>query len=121
MTDHPVQDPPRELQAGSVAPINSQAAAADEGVWTRRLVLYLRVMAGVAMIKGLYHWAQVTGFIGGEADAFMNQPVAWRSARAYGRPSAWTLSVVPSRCSLIAASDATVPLPSGRRRSSYRR
>lgn len=83
MTDHPVQDPPRELQAGSVAPINSRAAAVDEGVWTRRLVLYLRVMAGVAMIKGLYHWAQVTGFIGGDADAFMSQPVAWRSATIY--------------------------------------
>ena len=55
MTDHSAQDQARELQTGSVAPINSEAVAADEGVWTRRLVLYLRIMAGVAMLKGLYH------------------------------------------------------------------
>lgn len=83
MTDHYTHDAhPRELQTGSVAPINS-AAAAEDGIWTRRLVFYLRVMAGLAMIKGLYHWAQVTGFIGGEEDAFLNQPVAWQSATIY--------------------------------------
>ena len=83
MTDHSAPEQTRELQTGSVAPINSEAVAADDGVWTRRLVMYLRVMAGVAMLKGLYHWGQVTGFIGGEADAFMNQPVAWQSATIY--------------------------------------
>lgn len=70
-------------QSGSVAPINSQAVTADNGVWTRRLVLYLRVMAGVAMLKGLYHWGQVTGFIGGEQEEFLNQPVAWQAATVY--------------------------------------
>jgi hypothetical protein len=83
MTDHSAQDQSREMQGGSVAPINSEAVAADEGVWTRRLVLYLRIMAGVAMFKGLYHWAQVTGFIGDDADSFINQPVAWQSATIY--------------------------------------
>jgi hypothetical protein len=83
MTDHSAGDQARELQTGSVAPISSETAVADEGVWTRRLVLYLRIMAGVAMLKGLYHWAQVTGFIGDEADAFLNQPVAWQSATIY--------------------------------------
>ncbi|MDQ8726156.1 DUF6163 family protein [Bradyrhizobium sp. LHD-71] len=83
MTDQSAQDQPRELQAASVAPINSGAVAGDDGVWTRRLVMYLRVMAGVAMLKGLYHWGQVTGFIGDEADAFINQPVAWQSATIY--------------------------------------
>lgn len=70
-------------QSGSVAPINSQAVTADNGVWTRRLVLYLRVMAGIAMLKGLYHWGQVTGFIGGEQEEFLNQPVAWQAATVY--------------------------------------
>ena len=84
-TREQVRDQPRELQTGSVAPINSEAVIADEGAWTRRLVMYLRVMAGVAMLKGLYHWGQVTGFIniGGEADAFLNQAVAWQSATIY--------------------------------------
>jgi hypothetical protein len=85
MSDQSAQDQPRELQTGSVAPINSEAVGADEGVWTRRLVMYLRVMAGIAMLKGLYHWGQVTGFINiaGEVDAFLNQPVAWQSATIY--------------------------------------
>jgi hypothetical protein len=84
MTDHSAQEHvTREMQAGSVAPINSQAVIADGGVWTRRLVLYLRLMAGVAMLKGLYHWGQVTGFVGGEQEAFLNQPMAWQSATVY--------------------------------------
>jgi hypothetical protein len=29
--------------------------------WAPRLVLFLRAMAGFAMIKGLYHWAVVCG------------------------------------------------------------
>lgn len=83
MTDQSAHNQTRDLQTGSVAAINSQAATADDGAWTRRLVLYLRVMAGVAMLKGLYHWAQVTGFIGGEEEAFLNQSIAWRSATVY--------------------------------------
>lgn len=83
MTDPSAHPPTRDLQVASDAAINSQAAAADDGVWTRRLVLYLRVMAGVAMLKGLYHWAQVTGFVGGEEEAFLNQSIAWRSATVY--------------------------------------
>jgi hypothetical protein len=46
-------------------------------------VFFLRIMAVVSVIKGLYHWAQVTGFIGGEEDAFENQPMAWQTATVY--------------------------------------
>ena len=31
------------------------------GPWTRRLVLFLRIMAGISMAKGLYHWSLVLG------------------------------------------------------------
>ena len=40
-------------------------------------------MAVVSVAKGLYHWAQVTGFIGGEEDDFENQPMAWQTATVY--------------------------------------
>jgi hypothetical protein len=33
--------------------------------------------------QGLYHWAQVTGFVGGEEEAFENQPMAWQTATVY--------------------------------------
>ena len=51
--------------------------------WARRLVLFLRIMAVVSISKGLYHWAQVTGFIGGEEEAFENQSMAWQTATIY--------------------------------------
>ena len=46
-------------------------------------MLFLRVMAVLSILKGLYHWAQVTGFVGGEDDAFENQSMAWQAATVY--------------------------------------
>jgi hypothetical protein len=69
--------------AMSVAAIASERPEQDENVWTRRLVLFLRVMALLSILKGLYHWAQVTGFVGGEDDAFENQSMAWQAATVY--------------------------------------
>ena len=76
------RDPSRD-NAMSVAAISSERIESDENVWTRRLVFFLRIMAVVSVIKGLYHWAQVTGFVGGEEDAFENQPMAWQTATVY--------------------------------------
>jgi hypothetical protein len=81
MSETPSRDPSRD--AMSVAAISSERTESDENVWTRRLVLFLRVMAVISVIKGLYHWAQVTGFIGSEEDAFENQPMAWQTATVY--------------------------------------
>ena len=46
-----------------LAPVHADEEQRHEGVWTERLVLFLRIMAGVSMLKGLYHWAEVCGFI----------------------------------------------------------
>lgn len=54
-----------------------------ETTWTARLVLFLRVMAALSMIKGLYHWAEITGFVGTEDTAFENQPLQWQTATVY--------------------------------------
>ena len=70
-------------KAMSVAAISSERIETDENAWTRRLVFFLRIMAVVSVAKGLYHWAQVTGFIGGEEDAFENQAMAWQTATVY--------------------------------------
>jgi hypothetical protein len=67
----------------SVAALSADRPESDDNVWTRRLVLFLRVMAMLSIMKGLYHWAQVTGFIGGEDDAFENQAMAWQAATVY--------------------------------------
>ena len=82
MSETPSRDQSRD-NAMSVAAISSERIESDDNVWTRRLVLFLRVMAVVSVIQGLYHWAQVTGFVGSEEDAFENQPMAWQTATVY--------------------------------------
>jgi hypothetical protein len=82
MSETPSREASRD-HAISVAAMSSDRIESEENVWTRRLVLFLRIMAVVAVVKGLYHWAQVTGFIGGEEDAFENQPMAWQTATVY--------------------------------------
>jgi uncharacterized protein DUF6163 len=82
MSETPSRDASRD-GAMSVAAISSERIESDENVWTRRLVFFLRIMAVISVNKGLYHWAQVTGFIGGEEDAFESQPMAWQTATVY--------------------------------------
>ena len=86
MSDTQARDPRRDNardNAMSVAAISSERIEPDDNGWTRRLVLFLRLMAILSILKGLYHWAQVTGFIGGEEEAFENQSMAWQTATIY--------------------------------------
>lgn len=56
---------------------------ASRGSWTEYLVLFLRIMAAISMIKGLYHWSQVCG-IGARADAaFESHSIAWQTATVF--------------------------------------
>jgi hypothetical protein len=82
MSETPTRDPSRDHAMSAVA-IASERIEIDNNAWTRRLVLFLRIMAVVSVTKGLYHWAQVTGFIGGEEEAFENQALAWQTATVY--------------------------------------
>ena len=82
MSETPSREASRD-HAISVAAMSSERIDSDENVWTRRLVLFLRIMAVIAVVEGLYHWAQVTGFIGGEEDGFENQPMPWQTATVY--------------------------------------
>ena len=80
MSEMPSHGQPRDAMS---AALSTERIDGDENAWTRRLVLFLRVMAILSVLKGLYHWAQVTGFIGGEEEAFENQPMAWQAATVY--------------------------------------
>jgi hypothetical protein len=64
-------------------PALPQDAETGGTAWTKRLVLFLRAMAVIAMMLGLYNWAQITGFIGNEDTAFEVQTAQWRSATVY--------------------------------------
>ena len=59
-----------------------EATAQPEG-WTGRFMLFLRVMAGVSMLKGLYHWALIVGIGQGTFSAFEVNSAAWQAASMY--------------------------------------
>jgi hypothetical protein len=62
-----------------------QAAKPDrrQTVWTRRLVLFLRIMAGVSLVKGLYHWSLVLGIADGEGSTFEAASMPWQAATIF--------------------------------------
>ena len=53
------------------------------GPWTRRLVLFLRIMAGVSMLKGLYHWSLVLGIGDGTGSTFESASMPWQAATIF--------------------------------------
>ncbi len=70
-----------EIAAGA-PPARSIMESLREDGWTGRLVLYLRVIAGVSMFKGLYHWALVCGIIG-EEGGFEAHAQSWQATTSF--------------------------------------
>ena len=66
-----------------LAPVHADDERRPGGSWTDRLVLFLRVMAGVSMLKGLYHWAAVCGFIGVHQGGFLGHGSQWQTATVF--------------------------------------
>jgi hypothetical protein len=56
--------------------------AEQKTLWTDRLVLFLRAMAALSMIKGLYHWSRVCG-IGVGDEFFEYHSVAWQTGTVF--------------------------------------
>jgi Family of unknown function (DUF6163) len=56
---------------------------ANRGTWTDYLVLFLRIMAGVSLLKGLYHWAAVCGVGAPAAHDFEAHTEAWQAATVF--------------------------------------
>jgi hypothetical protein len=64
-------------------PVHVGKTATPAGSWAEYLVLFLRIMAAVSLVKGLYHWTQVCG-IGAPADeGFESHTVAWQTATVF--------------------------------------
>lgn len=78
-----MKDPFTRSDMESLDPVRERDG--EEGVarWTRRLVLFLRIMAGLSMLKGLYHWAAVCGIGFGSGDPFENHSIAWQTATVF--------------------------------------
>jgi hypothetical protein len=77
MSDPYASDPARTLE-----PVQAEEPRQDETRWTRRLVVFLRIMSVLSMAKGLYHWTLVIG-IAGSGDGFESQPSPWQTATVF--------------------------------------
>ena len=67
----------------NLEPVHEHEGEPQVGRWTQSLVLFLRVMAGVSMLKGLYHWSRVTGIGVSSDDLFQYHSIAWQTATVF--------------------------------------
>ena len=69
--------------------MTDQTALNDPGTerrstpWTGRLVLFLRVMAMVSLVKGIYHWSLVLGIGDGNGATFEQASMPWQAATVF--------------------------------------
>jgi hypothetical protein len=78
-----MSDPITSRSVEELAPVHADDEQRHEGIWTERLVLFLRVMAATSMLKGLYHWAAVCGFIDGQDGGFLAHGPQWQTATIF--------------------------------------
>lgn len=78
MTD-PIAGNPRQV----LDPVHAGEQEERFDRWATRLVIFLRVMAGLALFKGLYHWAIVCGFLSTADGSFEEVSTALQVATAF--------------------------------------
>jgi len=78
-----MSDPSLSDEVHGLEPVHEHKGETEVGLWTQRLVMFLRVMAVVSLLKGLYHWARITGVGVAENDAFAVHSIAWQAATVF--------------------------------------
>jgi hypothetical protein len=81
MSDPAQQRPTRPTDP--LEPVRTGKGLSAAGSWTEYLVLFLRAMAAISLIKGLYHWAQVCGIDAGPDGGFETHTLAWQAATVF--------------------------------------
>src|ERR1700752_2601669 len=79
MTDQPQRRPTRPSDL--LEPV--RLAKVVRGTWTDYLVLFLRLMAGVSLIKGLYHWVEVCGIGAPPGQGLEAHTIAWQTTTVF--------------------------------------
>ena len=51
--------------------------------WMRRLIFFLRTMAIVSLLKGIYHWSFVLGIGDGDGSTFEQAGTPWQAATVF--------------------------------------
>src|SRR5260370_12322082 len=69
--------------SGPMAEVEGIGRKKGAGLWTGWLVWFLRAMAAVSLLKGLYHWAVVVGIGDNSSSIFEASSTAWQAATIF--------------------------------------
>ena len=64
-------------------PVHAEESETEGRRWAHWLVIFLRVMAVGALVKGLYHWAVVTGIGSSSGMSFEDYALAYQVATVF--------------------------------------
>jgi hypothetical protein len=67
----------------SLEPVQADDIEIVKDRWTRRLVAYLRIMAAVSLVKGLYHWSVVCGISPFAQASFDTETIPYQTATVF--------------------------------------
>jgi Family of unknown function (DUF6163) len=76
-------DPIVNQQRQMLDPVHAGEEEGRTDHWSSRLVLFLRVMASIALLKGLYHWAIVCGFLSSPDASFEDAATPVQAATVF--------------------------------------
>jgi hypothetical protein len=76
-------DPIVTQQRQTLDPVHAGEEEGPSAHWTSRLVLFLRIMAAISLIKGLYYWAIVCGFLSVSGVTFEDAPTPVQAATVF--------------------------------------
>lgn len=78
MSDPAIEEQPRVLE-----PVHAGQGQSSGEKWATRLVVFLRVMAAVALLKGLYYWGIVCGVGAPSPQGFNSYAMPYQSATVF--------------------------------------
>src|ERR1700724_1615963 len=78
-----MSDPAIDEQRQVLEPVHAGEGEPSGEIWATRLVLFLRVMAAVALVKGLYYWAIVCGVGAPSPQGFDSYAMPYQSATVF--------------------------------------
>jgi Family of unknown function (DUF6163) len=78
-----MSDPALDDERRGLEPVHTGDDARSAAPWTLRLIFFLRVMAALSLLEGLYHWSRVCGIMVAPDDAFELHSIAWQAATVF--------------------------------------
>jgi hypothetical protein len=70
-------------RARTLDPVHAEEGDGPQERWAPRLVIFLRLMAAVALVKGLYHWAIVVGIYTPMQISFQDSSIPFQAATVF--------------------------------------